>query len=72
MAKLLLTLLFVLDGVGKLELDAFNRRQVHTVHLCLSRSANSVHNLPKFCAKQIRECAFSVLMSVRGVHMFCV
>ncbi len=33
-AKLLLTLMFVLDGVGKPELDAFNRRQVQLCLVC--------------------------------------
>ncbi len=35
-AKLLLTLIFVLDGVGKPELDAFNRdrRQVRLCFVC--------------------------------------
>ncbi len=43
-AKLLLTLVFVLDCVGKQELDAFNHRQVH---LCLSPQIIAI-----FCAKQ--------------------
>ena len=46
-AKLLLTLVFVLDGVGKPELDAFNRRQVQ---LCFS--AKGVHHVSNLCAYQ--------------------
>jgi len=70
-SKLLLTLIFVLDGVVKPELDAFNRRQVRLCFVC------------KWCASplQMIECisssvhsktAFSVLMSVKGVQMFCI
>jgi hypothetical protein len=40
-AKLLLTLMFVLDGVGKPELDAFNRRQKQLCFVC-KRCASSL------------------------------
>jgi hypothetical protein len=33
-AKLLLTLMFVLNGLGKPELDAYNRQQVHSCVVC--------------------------------------
>jgi len=40
-AKLLITLMFVLDGVGNQELETFNRRQVHLCFVC-KRCASSL------------------------------
>ena len=65
-SKLLLTLMFVLDGVGKPELDAYNRRQV----LLCFESANGVQ-LEHLCV-HINECASSVLMSATSVFMVCI
>ena len=57
-SKLLLTLMFVLDGVGKQELDAYNRRQVQ---LPVVFSLQKVCTISAYCV-HINECASSVLM----------